>query len=336
LEKVNVMVTTDVGEELLGRINRVSPKVNLLDASRVWHGPVPLGKPGAAGADDDKILDGMLAQAEVIYGFSFPQNVVSRAPNLKWLQTMSAGVDRLLTPEIANSAVILTNAHGIHGASVGETAVGMLFLFAKRMPFCLENKRLKRWERFAPDLLGYQTVGILGLGVIGRAVARMCKTFGMRVIGTRRTVTKTANMRYVDEIIPRERWHELFGESDYVVNVLPLTPETDRIVGEKELRSMKKSAYFINVGRGRTVDEEALVRALEERWIAGAGLDAFAREPLPPESRLWELPNVYISPHIAGGTRDYNELTTAIFCDNLERYIAGKKLRHIVNKELGY
>jgi phosphoglycerate dehydrogenase-like enzyme len=336
LEKVNVMVTTDIGEELMSRITRVSPKINLLDASRVWSGPVPLGKANKAGSGDNDELDGMLAQAEVIYGFSYPQNVVSRAPKLKWLQTMSAGVDRLLTPEIADSPVILTNAHGIHGAPVGEVAMGMIFLFAKRMPFCLENKRLKRWERFAPDLLGYQTVGILGLGVIGREVARMCKTFGMRVVGTRRTVKKAANMRYVDSVIPRERWHELLAESDYVVNVLPWTPETDRIIGEKELRSMKRTAYFINVGRGRTVDEEELIRALEERWIAGAGLDAFAREPLPGDSKLWELPNVYISPHIAGGTRDYNELTTAIFCDNLERYIAGKKLRHVVNKKLGY
>lgn len=179
-------------------------------------------------------------------------------------------------------------------------------------------------------------MGIVGLGSIGREVARLAKAFGMRVIATRRSAKLISRARYVDILLPREHQIELLSDSDFVVLTLPLTPETRRLIGEKELRAMKSTAYLINVARGGIVDEEALIHALNARWIAGAGLDVFATEPLPADSRLWELPNVIFTPHIGGATEDYVLRATKVFHENLRRYLNGKKLLNVVDKKKGY
>ena len=142
--------------------------------------------------------------------------------------------------------------------------------------------------------------------------------------------------QYVDKLVAGRQLAELLAESDFVISALPSTPATTGLIGEKELRMMKPTAYLINVGRGSTLDEEALIRACEERWIAGAGLDAFTVEPLPKESKLWVLPNVFFSPHVSGRLTNYSEVTTRVFCENLKRYVAGKRLFNIVNKKRGY
>ena len=187
-----------------------------------------------------------------------------------------------------------------------------------------------------PGLLRSKTVGIVGLGSIGREVARLAKAFGMRVIATRRSVKRVTRARNVDMVLPGEELLTLLSESDFVVMALPFTPGTDRLIGERELKAMKPTAYLVNVGRGRTLDESALICALDEGWIAGAGLDAYAIEPLPAESRLWDLPNVILNPHIAGRLANYAKVATDLFCDQLKRYVNGKKLFNIVNKKIGY
>jgi phosphoglycerate dehydrogenase-like enzyme len=158
----------------------------------------------------------------------------------------------------------------------------------------------------------------------------------MRVIGTRRSVTQMTRARYVDAVFPAKRLNEMISESDFVVLALPYTPETDKLIGVNELHAMKPTAYLINIGRGRTVDESALIRALEEHWIAGAGLDAFATEPLPANSKLWELSNVVYSPHVSGDGEDVWMKVTEQFCENLRRYLSGKRLLNVVHKKLGY
>jgi phosphoglycerate dehydrogenase-like enzyme len=185
-------------------------------------------------------------------------------------------------------------------------------------------------------VLRSKTVGIVGLGHIGREVARLAKAFGMRVVATRRSARQSQRARYVDRLFAPDQLLQLLSESDFVVLTLPLTKETHKIIGEAELRSMKPTAYLINVARGQVVDEEALARVLEEHRIAGAGLDVFTREPLPADSRLWKLPNVIISPHIAGYMENYSEQATAVFCENLRRYLGGKRLINVVGKERGY
>ena len=176
----------------------------------------------------------------------------------------------------------------------------------------------------------------MGLGPIGREAARLAKAFGMRVLATRRSAKRVGRARYVDIMLPASQLRQLLADSDFVVLALPLTPETNRLIGEEELQTMKPTAYLINIARGDIVDEAALVRALDEHWIAGAGLDVFATEPLPANSRLWEFPNVIFSPHIAGGMEDYDARATEVFLENLRRYLNGKQLLNVVDKRKGY
>ncbi len=322
-ELVNVLVIISkerlpVSEESLRRISAASPKIELRYVSDV--------------APEEE-LDALLARAEVIYGFAPPQNVIARAPKLKWIQTMIAGVDHFLDADIVQSPVIVTTASGIHG-QVAEVTLEMMLMFAKRAPLCFQLKQAKQWQPFTPSTLRSKTVGILGLGSIGREVARLAKAFGMRVIAVR--VKQAVRARYADVILPPERLRQLLSESDFVAVTLPYTPETSGLIGEAELREMKPTAYLINVARGGIVDEDALIRALDENWIAGAGLDVFATEPLPADSRLWELPNVIFMPHVSGRRENIDVLATELFCENLGRYLSGKKLLNVVDKKRGY
>jgi len=330
METVNVLVTTSIDEECLRQIITVSPRIKLTDVSH-------LARAEKSGdLSYKKGLDTLLAQAEVVYGFRPPKNVVARAPKLKWYQAMSAGVDRFLDNELRQSSVIMTTVSGMHATPISEFVLELMLMFVKQAPLCFRLKQERQWIDFTPAVLRTKTVGIVGLGSIGREVARLAKAFGMRVITTRRSTKRVARARYADILLPREQLPYLLSESDFVVLTLPLTSETNKLIEEEELRTMKPTAYLINVARGNIVDEEALIRALGENWIAGAGLDVFADEPLPTENRLWELPNVIFSPHVAGATEDYNIRATELFCENLRRYLNGKKLLNVVNKKKGY
>ena len=330
MEPINVLVTTPIGDELLQQITNVSPRIRLSNVSELTRAE----QRGDFARKNE--LDALLAEAEVIYGLRLPKSVIDRAPKLKWIQVMSAGVDRFLDDEFRKSSVIITNVSGIHATPIGEIVLGLMLMFAKQAPLCFQLKQEKRWRRFMPKVLRSKTVGIVGLGNIGREVARLAKAFGMRVVATRRSVKRVARAKYVDILLPREQLLRLLSESDFVVLSLPFTSETNKLIGEKELRTMKPTAYLINIARGNIVDEEVLIRALDEHWIAGAGLDVFATEPLPPDSRLWEFPNVIFSPHIAGGMEDYNIRTTELFCENLRRYLSGKNLFNVIDKKKGY
>jgi len=335
MKPLNVLVVSRIDEECKRQITGVDPRINLIDTTDLWEATHIITE-DTGGSPSDKQLDLLLAEAEIIYGRRPPPNVIRRAPKLKWFQTMLAGVDHFLSEDLIESPVLLTNMSGFHGGMVGEVALAMILMFAKRAPFCFENKLEKKWVRFDPMLLAGKTAGIIGLGHIGRNVARLCKAFGMNVIGTRRSAREGERARYVDRVVPVNRLEDLLSESDFVLLFLPSTGETDKLIGERELLSMKPSAYLLNLGRGSTVDEEGLIRALSEGWIAGAGLDAFSVEPLPPDSSLWELPNVILFPHVAGKTDHYERIINELFCKNLERYLAGKRLLNIVNKKRGY
>ena len=330
MEPINVLVTTPIGDELLQQITNVSPRIRLSNVSELTRAE----QRGDFARKNE--LDALLAEAEVIYGLRLPKSVIDRAPKLKWIQVMSAGVDRFLDDEFRKSSVIITNVSGIHATPIGEIVLGLMLMFTKQAPLCFQLKQEKRWRRFMPKVLRSKTVGIVGLGNIGREVARLAKAFGMRVVATRRSVKRVARAKYVDILLPREQLLRLLSESDFVVLSLPFTSETNKLIGEKEIRTMKPTAYLINIARGNIVDEEVLIRALDEHWIAGAGLDVFATEPLPPDSRLWEFPNVIFSPHIAGGMEDYNIRTIELFCENLRRYLSGKNLFNVIDKKKGY
>ena len=330
MEMVNVTLTTPVSDECKKQITDVGPRIKLADASdllRLEH----RGDPAAR-----ERLDTLLADTEVIYGFRLPRNVMARAPRLKWIQAMSAGVNHFLDADMQAGAVILTNTSGIHAAPISEFVIGLMLMFAKQATACFQAKQEKQWRRLTPVLLRDKTVGIVGLGSIGREVARLAGAFHMRVLATRRSAKKQGRARYVDTVFPPSQLHRLLAGSDFVVVALPLTQETAKFIGEAELRAMKPGAYLINIARGDIVDEAALVRALEEHWIAGAGLDVFVTEPLPAESRLWELPNVILTPHISGGMEDYDQQAAGLFAENLGRYLSGRKLLNVVDKGKGY
>ncbi len=279
-------------------------------------------------------LDAHLAEAEVIFGALFPRDVIARSPRLKWIQIMNAGVDILLDTDIMQSRVTLTNASGVHGPTMREFVLYLMLMHAKRAPWCFQLQREKRWEPFIPEMLYSKTCGILGLGKIGDEVARLAKAVGMRVIAL--DVRRMPKAEYVDVMLPPGRLIELLSESDFVVIALPLTPETAGLIGEAELRAMKPTSYLINIARGKILDEEALARALKEHWIAGAALDALSEEPLPVDSQLWELPNITLTPHVAGRSPHIIVALTNLFCENLRRYLNGEKLINVVNKKKGF
>jgi len=327
---VNVLVTTSIGDECLRQIAAINPKIKVRDVSDF------INAENRGDFSSKEQFDTLLAEAEIICGSGPPKNVIARAPKLKWIQTTNAGVDDFLDSDIIRSSVIVTNASGIHAVSIGECVLELMLMFVKKTPLCFWLKQERQWKRFSLTVLRSKTVGIVGLGSIGREVARLSKAFGMRVVAIRRLTKQVVRARNVDIMLPQDQLCQLLSESDFVVLTLPLTPETNKLIGEEELRTMKPTAYLLNVARGNVVDEAALIRALDENWIAGAGLDVFATEPLPAESRLWELPNVIFSPHVAGEMEDYYMQATELFCENLRRYLNGKKLLNVVNKKKGY
>ncbi|MBI4303435.1 MAG: D-2-hydroxyacid dehydrogenase [Chloroflexi bacterium] len=283
-------------------------------------------------------LDTLLVQAEVIYGtILFPDDLLSRAPKLKWLHIGNPGIDRFLQTGIFDGKAVVTTGRGTTATSVAEHAITFVFMLAKNAPRFVYNKQSRQWDQFVTMELHNRTLGIIGLGAIGSEVARLAKGIGMRVIATRRSATRReSNVLGVDELYPRSELGQMLSQCDFVVIAVPITPETKRMVGEKELRAMKPSAYLINVARGQIVDQAALIKALKEGWIAGAGLDVFDAEPLPTASDLWQLPNVILSSHIAASSDKRSQHILELFCDNLRQYLAGAPLLNVVDKRKGY
>jgi phosphoglycerate dehydrogenase-like enzyme len=318
-----------LGNPLIEQIRQVDPSIRVTDASALVAGE------RQGDAESIKKLDALLAEAEVIAGFAPPQNILKRAPKLKWVQLMSAGADGLARTEIWQSDITITGVSGIHATPISEYVLGMMLLFVKKSAHYLRMKEKHQVQRITPQLLRGQTVGIIALGHIGREVARLAKAFGMRVLAVDE-LRGTKPARNVDKMLPANQLRQMLADSDFVVSCVPLTPTTSKLIGEKELRSMKPTAYLINISRGGIVDEDALIQALDEKWIAGAALDVTVIEPLPPTSRLWDFDNVILTPHISGAQEDYLVLATELFCENIKRYLKGKKLMNVIIRKRGY
>jgi phosphoglycerate dehydrogenase-like enzyme len=192
------------------------------------------------------------------------------------------------------------------------------------------------WYNLGGRELAGQTLGVVGLGSIGRRIAQLGRAFGMRVLATRRSVSELDQDRDVDQLYPLGKLREMLRQCDYVVLAVPLTPETEHMIGEAELRSMQPHTYLVNIARGRIIDEKVLIRALTEKWIGGAGLDVTTEEPLPADSPLFSLPNVNLTPHIAGVSGQYDNRLTTLFAENLRRYRRGEKLHNLYDPQRGY
>lgn len=285
-----------------------------------------------------------LRTAEILCSYWLPNNWRELAPRLRWLQASGAGVDGLRSTGIldAASGVIVTTAVGIHAATIGEYVFGSMLMFNRTWPEMVRLQdrhvwpRSANWYKLGGRELDNQTLGVIGLGSIGRRVARLGKAFGMRVLGTSRTVHSDEADLDVDQIYPLERLHDMLHQCDYVVLAVPLTAQTERLIGEAELRAMQPHTYLVNVARGQIIDEKVLIRALKEGWIAGAGLDVVEEEPLPPESPLFSMPNVILTPHISGVSVRYDQRLTELFADNLQRYRSNMSLRNLYDPTRGY
>jgi phosphoglycerate dehydrogenase-like enzyme len=279
---------------------------------------------------------GEQAEALLRCYMSKPQlrHVLEAAPGIRWIHTCTAGYDQLLVPEIADRGLIVTRSAATQNIPMAEFVVAYILVAAKRFPHLLRAQARREWSPPDPDELGGSTVGIIGAGAVGAEVARRCAALGMRVIGTKRTPTP---LPHFDQILPPDGLPRLLAEADFVVLATPLTAETRHMIGEAQLRLMKPTAHLLNVARGALIVEADLVRALRERWIAGACLDAFEQEPLPPSSPLWDLDNVVITPHCSYRSPHGMTRGLAEFKENLRRYLAGEPLLNLLrDPALGY
>jgi phosphoglycerate dehydrogenase-like enzyme len=280
------------------------------------------------------------SRADVVFAWSGHRDLLEQiwhtARQIKWVHSMAAGLDNLLFAALVESPVPLTNSRGVFSQSLAEFVMGAVLFFAKDFRRMVRNQEAGIWQGFDVDEISRQSLGIIGYGDIGRAVARRAKAFDMKVLGLRRRPEQSRSDSMLDQILPLERKLELMAGSDYVVVAAPLTPDTRGMIGTAELRAMKKTGVLINVGRGPVVDEPALIRALQEKWIRGAALDVFENEPLPPGHPFYRLDSVLLSPHCADHTSDWMEQATQFFLDNFERFRKGEPLQNVVDKRFGY
>lgn len=255
------------------------------------------------------------------------------APHLKWVHALSAGVENLLVPEFINSPIPLTNAQGVFARPIAEHVMMMILALAHRLPEMLENQAHRKWDRLLLEDIGDKTIGIVGLGGIGSEIAKRAKAFNMKVVGSKR---RPSSVPFVDHVYASDELDSLLTEADFVVVALPATPETKGMFTLREFRTMKDTAYFINIARGNLVNESDLVDALQAKLIKGAALDVFSTEPLPDISPLWSMKNVIISPHNAPITPRYLDLTINFLAKNLARFVNQEPLLHVVDKHTGY
>ena len=282
-----------------------------------------------------------LQGAEVYIGMGIPRELFTQSAAVRWVHSGAAGVGSSLFDELVESEVIFTNSAGTHGVPMAEHAIAMMFYLARALDYAEAGRRERHWNRDpivrAPSPVSELTgsvVGVIGYGGIGREVGRRAWGLGMRVWAVKRH--PDGGYEEVERLLGPADLHEVLSGSAYVVLTVPHPPETEGLIGAAELAIMKPGAVLINVARGSIVDEEALVAALESGSIRGAGLDVYVEEPLPAQSRLWDLENVCLTPHVGGVSPNFWERETDLIIENLRRYLAGEPLLNVVIKQAGY
>ncbi len=326
MHKPNVLVVCPPGHYVLRGLSPLSNEANILVGN------------------DTEALSEHAPDAEIILYSSLTGKTVNFAEvwhhtrRVKWVQSLAAGVEKLLIPELIASDVPVTNAKGVFKRSLAEFVIfGILFHY-KRGRRLIENQLAHRWDDFTVGWLPGKIVGIVGYGEIGRECALLAHGLGMKIHATRRRPEQSAKDPILDRIFPTEALHEMLRGVDVLVAAAPLTPQTRHMIGEPEFAVMKKSALAINVGRGPVVDEAALVHALQQQQIAGAALDVYEEEPLPPDHPLWDMKSVLLSPHCTDRTDDpdWLDLAMNVFVENFGHYLKGEPLINVVDKKAGY
>ena len=319
------------------------------DEEAVWNLPAPAMErlhrefPDVAfeSPRDQAAVDRALPEAEVVLGWAVRRENFTLAKRLRWIQLTAAGVGHTLFPEMVESDVVLTNGRGIHAVAMAEHTIGVILAFVRKLHLARDEQNRKRWtqkEQWAgtPAFgeLGGRTLGLVGLGSVGEAIAVRARALGLRVLAVRKHPRPGAGP--ADEQWGPERLPDLPARADFVVLAPPLTAETRGLIGREQLARMKPEAVLVNLGRGKLVDEDALIEALRDGRIAGAALDVFRDEPLPAASPLWEMPQVIVTPHVSGLGPRYWERAMDLFARNLHAWRAGEPLVNVVDKRAGY
>ncbi|GAB2565417.1 D-2-hydroxyacid dehydrogenase [Gracilibacillus alcaliphilus] len=271
---------------------------------------------------DSESIENELTQAEVVLHWksAAASALLEKNDQLKWIQTWSAGVNSLPLQELQQKRIILTSANGVHAYPISETIFALLLGLTRKIHTYVRQQQEKKWHHGGLELeIHGKTIGILGVGAIGQETAKIAKAFGMKVLGVRHSGKPDT---YVDEMYTPNQLDNVLRQSDYIVITLPLTEETTHMFDSEQFRQMKDTAFLINIGRGQIINEDAFIKALKNKEIAGAGLDVFETEPLPEDSPLWEMDNVIVTPHTAGATEHYTErVVRDIFIPNLKHYL---------------
>jgi phosphoglycerate dehydrogenase-like enzyme len=297
-------------------------------------------------------LELIVEGCEVLLTFIVPNDLEDRAPQLKWIQLLSAGADHAIGA-LKSDRIAMTTASGIHATAISEYTLASMLAYAHRFHLMLRAQLKHEWMRtgaFRGNIseLSGKTIGIIGYGSIGRETARLARALGMRVLALKHDPNThrdpgwcPPNLGDPEGVIPEKFYgadqrEEILRESDYISLTLPLTEHTRKLIGAREIAAMRPGAFIVNIGRGEVIDESALIDALRAGKIGGAGLDVFEKEPLPPESPLWDFENVILTPHMSGANSGYMDKACELFADNLRRFNSGQPLLNIVDRRLGY
>jgi phosphoglycerate dehydrogenase-like enzyme len=282
-----------------------------------------------------------LPDADIFMGYSLGPDLLCLAPKLQWIQAVSAGVNQFMYPELRARGVVLTNATSIHAIPIAQHILGMLVALARRFPDSLRHQQQSLWAQnelwtapVKPRELNGQIVLFIGFGEIGRETARLLRPLDMRIWAVTHSGSSSSDL--AERVFTASKLREALPHADFVVVSAPDTPQTRNMLGAPEFALMKPTAYLINVARGTLIDEPALIDALRSNRIAGAALDVTVKEPLPPESPLWKLPNAFITPHVSGATENTWERQEELIAENLQRWFEGKKLLNVVDLARGY
>lgn len=336
-ETITVAVGFKVAPDVIAAIEAVDPRIRTVEIPELVQTMRFRPDDKGLGPEDIARIKRQLAEADILFGHNtVPGEFLDAAPRLKWFQVINAGVERLAAEGALSRGFAVTNASGLAAVPIAEWVMCMLLMLVKDIHRHVRAQAERKWDwGFTGDLTG-QTLGIVGMGAIGRETARLAAAFRMRVLATRRTIEGAMKDDYCEEVLPYSQLDRLLTESDYLVLCVPLTPETRHMIGAAELAKMKPTSAILNIARGSVIDQEALIRALKEGTIAAAALDVTDPEPLPPESELWGLANVIITPHISGAVKGYGHRAAEIFLANLERWVKGEQLQQLVSAKRGY
>ena len=345
-QPVRIVIASYLEPHHVDRIRAVSPRLEVVYEPRLL--PAPryvadhVGEAFERPAEDERHWTSLLTEAEVLFDFdrTHMEDLPERAPSLSWVQATSAGIGQLVAKHRYAERMpetVFTTASGVHAIPLAEYTLMSILMFRRKVPQMLTDQRELRWRRFASTDLTGRSLVVVGVGSIGRAVARLASSFGMRTIGVKRTVAGVdpASL-HVEDLYPFNELHAALRGAEHVVLSAPHTPETERMIGVTELALLASGAIVVNVARGALIDESALVDALESGHVGGAALDVFQEDPLSLDSPFWTIPNVLVCSHSAGTSDHENERITDIFCENLRRYLAGEPLLNMLDTATMY